>query len=133
MINIPLSFGAMWFIMFCGILTNALAKINSINRVTPVSIPYKQVLGTFIRKEFASYGMSIIATGIIAFSFVYMKQFQKVDNEEITKWAKWIPLAVIILYVIGIVIMYALYRLLGRIQDKTGIDIELLKDKKPDQ
>lgn len=129
MINIPLSFGAMWFIMFCGILTNALAKINNINKVTPEEISFWQVIRKFARKEWPSYGMSLIATGIVSFSFVFMKQFQKIDNEEISRWAKWIPLAVLILYLFGIVVMYVLYKILGRIQDKTGVDITLLKDK----
>lgn len=130
MIYIPLSFWQMWVIMLAGVLTVMLAKINNINQKSPDEILWWDILKKFFRKEWASYGMSFIITAIIAYSFVYMKQFQKIDNAEITKWAKWIPLAVIILYLIGCLCLWGFYRILGRIQGKSGIDVNILKDQK---
>lgn len=129
MINIPLSFGAMWAIMFAGILTTILADINKINHDSPDSIPLSQVVSKFFKKEWAAYGMSVIFTGIVAFSFQYMKQFDNSNNEEISKWGKWIPLAVIILYFFGVVNQWAFYKVLGRIKTNGKVDVDLLKNK----
>lgn len=129
MINIPLPFYAMWFIMICGIVTNMLAKINAINHKSPSDILWWDILKQFFKKEWASYGMSLIITGIVAFSFQYMKQFDNASNAEISKWAKWIPLAVLVLYLFGILNQWCFYWVLGRIQRKGQVDIDILKDK----
>lgn len=127
MINIPLSFLAMWAIMIAGILTNILARVNAINQKTPDNVRWSSVLQSFFRKEWASYGMSLIFTGIVSFSFQYMKQFSNADNAEISKWAKWLPLAVLILYFIGVLNQWIFYKILGRIQTKTGgVDTDLI-------
>jgi hypothetical protein len=132
MINIPLSFFAMWMIMIAGILTNIMARINAINQKTPESVRWITVLQNFFRKEWASYGMSLIFTGIMAYSFQYMKQFSNDSNAEISKWAKWIPLAVLILYFIGVLNQWIFYKILGRIQTKGVVDNELIdKPKDP--
>lgn len=129
MIYIPLSFYQMWVIMLAGVLTVMLAKINNINQNSPDEIMWWDILKKFFRKEWASYGMSAIITAIIAYSFVYMKQFQKIDNAEITKWAKWIPLGVLILYLLGCLNLWIFYRVMGRIQSKGDIDLNILKEK----
>lgn len=129
MINIPLSFSAMWLIMLMGVLTHVLAKINKINHDTPDHIPFRQVVSKFFSKEWASYGMSIIFTGIIAYSFYFMKRFENISNQEITYWSKWIPLAVIFLYFFGVLNQWFFYWILGRIEKKGKTDIDLLKDK----
>lgn len=132
MINIPLSFFAMWAIMIAGILTNILARVNAINQKTPDNVRWMSVLQSFFRKEWASYGMSLIFTGIVAFSFQYMKQFNNESNVEISKWAKWIPLAVIFLYFVGVLNQWIFYKILGRIQTKSGaVDTELIDKSKP--
>jgi len=123
--NIPLPFVAMWGIMIAGIITHILAKINDINHNSPPEIKWWDILKKFFRKEWASYGLSVIFTAIIAYSFQYMKQFDHPDNEEISRWAKWIPLAVIILYFIGVVNQWLFYLILGRIQSKGQIDVDL--------
>lgn len=127
MINIPLSFTAMWLIMFAGIMTNLLAKVNEINQKSPEEILWYNILRKFIKKEWASYGMSIIFTGIIAYSFYYMKQFDNANNAEISKWAKWIPLAVLVLYFVGVLNQWVFYKILGRIESKGNIDTAILK------
>ncbi len=132
MINIPLSFFAMWTIMLAGILTHILAKVNSINHKSPDDIKWNFVLQKFFQKEWASYGMSLIFTGIIAYSFHYMKQFENPNNEEISYWARWIPLAVIALYFIGVINQWIFYFILGRIQSKGKVDIDILKNNTPD-
>lgn len=132
MINIPLPFYAMWGIMLAGILTHILAKVNEVNQKSPEEILWYTILRKFFRKEWASYGMSVIFTGILAYSFVYMKQFDNASNAEISKWAKWIPLAVLILYFIGVLSQWIFYKILGRIQGRGQIDVDILKDKKPD-
>lgn len=132
MINIPLSFFAMWAIMIAGILTNILARVNAINQKTPDSVRWESVLESFFRKEWASYGMSLIFTCIVAFSFQYMKQFSNADNAEISKWAKWVPLAVIFFYFFGVLNQWIFYKILGRIQTKGGgVDTELIDKTKP--
>ena len=128
MINIPLSFGAMWVIMFAGIMTHVLAKVNSINHKSPPDILWTDILKKFIQKEWASYGMSVIFTCIIAYSFTYMKQFENTTNAEISAWAKWIPLAVLILYFVGVINQWIFYFILGRIQSKGKVDIDILKN-----
>lgn len=128
MINIPLPFYAMWLIMLLGVITNILSKINKINHETAEDIKWVTVVKKFLNKEWASYGMSIIFTGIVAYSFVYMKQFEKIDNTEITKWAKWIPAAVIILYIIGFAVDRIFYFLMGKIDKKGVINKDLLTD-----
>jgi hypothetical protein len=128
MINIPLPFYAMWIIMLCGVLTNILARVNAINHRSPDNILWYNILKKFFQKEWASYGMSVIFTGIVAYSFVFMKQFEKVDNAEITRWAKWIPLAVIVLYFFGVLNQWIFYKILGRIQSKGQVDVEILKE-----
>lgn len=127
MINIPLSFFAMWLIMLLGVLTNIMYRINKINHDTPGEIKWKDVVYKFFNKEWASYGMSLIFTGIVAYSFIYMKQFENPDNEEISRWAKWIPLAVIILYGFGVLNQVVFYWALGKIQKKGQVDIDILK------
>lgn len=127
MINIPLPFWGMWLIMLAGVITHILAKINQINHNSPAEIMWWSILKKFFRKEWASYGMSLIFTAIIAFSFQYMKQFERMDNEEISKWAKWLPLAVIILYFIGVVNQWLFYLILGRIQSKGRVDVDILR------
>ena len=132
MINIPLPFLAMWGILLAGVLTHILFKIKKITDGTPDDVPWKQVKDNFIRKEWPSYGISIIFTCIIAYSFVFMKQFDNPNNEEISRWAKWLPLSVLILYFIGFLNNWIFYMILGRIQAKGGkIDIETLKESKP--
>lgn len=129
MINIPLPFLGMWAIMFAGIVTHILAKVNDINHKSPANILWYDILKMFFQKEWASYGMSLIFTGIIAFSFQFMKQFQKVDNAEITTWAKWLPLSVIVLYFIGVLNQWLFYVILGRIQSKGKVDVDILNNK----
>ena len=132
MINIPLPFAAIWIIMLAGVATTALAKIQNITNNTPDNVGWNQVFKKFVNREWPSYAMSIIFTCIIAFSFVFMKKFVKVDNAEISYWARWIPLSVIILYFIGVLNQYVFYWILGRIQSKGGkVDLDLLKEKKP--
>ena len=132
MINIPLSFFAMWAIMIAGMLTNMLARVNSINQKTPDNVRFGSVMQSFFRKEWASYGTSLIFTGIIAFSFQYMKQFNNDTNAEISKWAKWLPLAVLILYFVGVLNQWIFYKILGRIQTKAGgVDTDLIDKTKP--
>lgn len=128
MINIPLPFWGMWAIMLAGVLTHILAKINQINHNSPSEVMWTDILKKFFGKEWASYGTSLIFTGIIAFSFQYMKQFNNESNAEISKWAKWLPLAVIILYFIGVVNQWVFYWILGRIQSKGKVDIDILKN-----
>jgi hypothetical protein len=113
--------------MLSGVLTHILAKIKSITDKTAEDIPLKLVIQKFFRKEWASYGMSLIFTAIIAYSFVFMKRFDNVTNAEISSWAKWIPLSVIILYFIGVINQWGFYWILGRIQSKGKIDIDILK------
>ena len=127
MINIPLPFLAMWGIMLLGVLTHVLAKIKSITDKTPDDIPLKMVVEKFARKEWTSYGMSLIFTGVVAYSFVFMKRFENPSNAEITYWAKWIPLSVLVLYFFGVVNQWGFYWILGRIQSKGKIDIDILK------
>jgi len=129
MINIPLPFFAMWVIMLAGVLTHVLAKIKMITDKTPEEISWKIVARKFMNKEWASYGISIIFTCIVSFSFVYMKRFSNADNAEISYWAKWVPLAVIILYFFGVLNQWVFYFILGRIQSKGKIDIDILKEK----
>ena len=129
MINIPLPFLAMWGIMLLGVLTHVLAKIKSITDKTPDDIPLKLVIERFMRKEWASYGMSLIFTGVVAYSFVFMKRFENPSNDEISYWAKWIPLSVIVLYFFGVVNQWGFYWILGRIQSKGKIDIDILKSR----
>ncbi len=129
MINIPLPFIAMWAIMLSGVATHILFKIKKITDSTPDDMTWKMVKSKFIHKEWPSYGISIIFTCIIAYSFVFMKQFDNASNEEISKWAKWIPLSVLILYFIGFLNNWIFYMVLGRIQAKGGkIDIDTLKE-----
>lgn len=137
MINIPLSFFAMMLIMLAGVLTHILAKVNSINHKSPNHILWTDILKKFFQKEWASYGMSVIFITIIAYSFQYMKQFESPNNAEISYWSKWIPLAVIALYFIGVINQWIFYFILGRIQSKGKVDIDILKntdngDKKED-
>lgn len=131
MINIPLPFLAIWGIMLAGILTHILAKIKKINDDSPDYIPWKQVVTKFLNKEWASYGMSIIFTGVMAYSFIFMKRFDNPTNAEISYWARWIPLSVLFLYFFGVLNQWAFYFILGRIQSKGKVDIDLLKNKTP--
>lgn len=128
MINIPLSFLAMWGIMLAGVLTHILAKVNYINHQSPSEILWSDILKKFFRKEWASYGMSLILTAVIAYSFVFMKQFNNPNNAELSKWAKWIPLAVLFFYFLGVLNQWAFYKVLGRIQGKGQLDIDILKE-----
>lgn len=128
MINIPLPFLAIWGIMLLGVLTKMLYDIKIITDITPDSIKWKTVFARFFNKEWPSYGMAVIVTGILAYSFEYMKGFAKVDNAEITKWAKWIPLAVPIIYAIGIGWQLLFYKFLGRIKNKGLIDTSMLHE-----
>jgi hypothetical protein len=130
MINIPLPFIAMWGIMLAGVFTHVLAKIKIITDKTPENVSWKQVLVKFRNREWPSYGMSLIFTGILAFSFVFMKRFSNPNNEEISYWQRWIPLSVIFLYFIGVLNQWLFYLILGRIQSKGKIDMDILKDKK---
>jgi len=131
MINIPLPFLAMWAIMLAGVVTHMLFKIKKITDSTPNDMPWKLVKEKFLRKEWPSYFISIIFTCIIAYSFVFMKQFDNPNNAEISRWAKWLPLSVIILYFIGVLNQYLFYMILGRIQSKGGkIDVDILKEEK---
>jgi hypothetical protein len=129
MIHIPLPFFALWVIMLLGVFTHILAKIKSITDKTPDDIPLLVVIKKFFRKEWASYGMSLIFTGVAAYSFVFMKRFENPSNAEISYWAKWIPLSVLILYFFGVLNQWAFYWILGRIQSKGKIDIDILKPK----
>lgn len=128
MINIPLPFYAMWLIMLAGVLTNILARINGINQQSPDDILLETILKKFFKKEWASYGMSLVFTGIIAYSFVYMKQFNNPNNAEISKWAKWIPLAVVFFYFVGVLNQWIFYKILGRIQSKGQIDVKMIQE-----
>lgn len=131
MINIPLPFFALWAIMLSGVLTHMLYMIKIITNKTPDDVPWKTVKEKFFRKEWASYCISIIFTAIIAYSFVFMKQFNNADNEEISRWAKWTPLSVLILYFIGVLNNVIFYYILGRISSKGKIDIDILKKDNP--
>jgi hypothetical protein len=128
MINIPLSFSGMWLIMLLGVLTHILVKINKINHDTPSDISQDVVIMKFFKKEWASYGMSIIFTGIIAYSFYFIKRFDNSTNEEISRLAKFVPLAVLFFYGIGVLNQWIFYFLLGRISKKSGVDIDLLEN-----
>ena len=127
MINIPLPFPAIWVIMLAGVATHALAKVKSITDKTPDNISWKLVLSRFINKEWPSYGMSIIITCIASFSLVFMKRFDKIDNSEIVYWSKWIPLSVPIIYLFGVLNQWVFYAILGRIQSKGKVDVDVLK------
>lgn len=129
MINIPLPFAAIWAIMLAGVATHVLAKIKMIVDGTPDNIKWKDVVSKFFSKEWPSYGMSLIFTCILSYSFIFMKRFEKVDSEEISYWARWIPLSVIILYFVGVVNQWLFYMILGRIRSKGKVDMDLLKDK----
>lgn len=132
MINIPLPFMAMWGILLLGALTHILGKINTINQQSPSDIPFGHIFKRFFQKEWASWGMSVIITFVIAFSFHYMKQFENITNAEISYWSRWIPLAVLILYLIGVLNQWVFYYVLGRIQSKAGkIDVDILEKGKP--
>jgi hypothetical protein len=128
MINIPLPFFVMWLIMLAGVATHMLFKIKKITDITPPNVPWKQVKEKFIRKEWPSYCISFIFTCIIAYSFVFMKQFENPNNEEISRWAKWLPLSVLALYFIGVLNQWLFYWILGRIQSKGKIDYEILNE-----
>lgn len=128
MINIPLTFWQMELIMFMGILTHILAKVNSINHKSPPNILWTVILQKFFQKEWASYGMSLIITGIVAYSFIYMKQFEHPTIAEVKEASKWVILAVPILYLFGVLNQWAFYWLLGRIQSKGKVDIDILKE-----
>jgi len=130
MINIPLPFLSMWAIMLAGVVTHMLFKIKKITDSTPEDVSWKLVKAKFLHKEWPSYFISIIFTCILAYSFVFMKQFDNPNNEEISRWAKWLPLSVIILYFIGVLNQYLFYLILGRLQSKGKIDIDLLKEEK---
>lgn len=132
-IIIPLPFIALWGIMLAGVLTNMFAKMKSIVDKTPEDVDWKVVFKRFLNREWPSYCMSIIFTCIIAYSFVFMKSFQKIDNEEISYWAKWIPLSVLILYIIGVINNWIFYYILGRIQSKGKIDMDILTKPKDQQ
>lgn len=127
MINIPLPFLAIWGIMLAGVLTHALAKVKSITDKTPDNITWRLILYRFINKEWPSYGMSIIITLIAAYSLIFMKRFQKVDNAEISYWVKWMPLAVPGIYLFGVLNQWVFYMILGRIQRKGGVDVDIIK------
>jgi len=131
MINIPLPFFVMWLIMLLGVLTHILAKINSINHKSPDDILWTTILQKFFKKEWASYGMSLIITGVTAYTFVYMRQFTHVTASEISKYAKWIILAVPILYLFGVLNQWVFYWILGRIQSKGKVDVDILTENKP--
>lgn len=128
MINIPLPFWAMWLILLAGVATHVLYKLKKITDKTPDDILWNQVWLKFRNKEWPSYGMSFIATGIISFTFQFIKQFDTSSTAEISRYAKFVPLAVPILYAIGIIINIFLYRLLGRIESKGKIDMTILKE-----
>ncbi len=117
--------------MLAGVLTNMFAKMKNIVDKTPEEIKWGVVFSRFLNREWPSYCMSFIFTCVIAYSFVFMKQFSKIENEEISAYAKWIPLSVIILYFLGVVSNWLFYYILGRIQKKGTIDMDILtKDKK---
>lgn len=117
--------------MLAGVLTNMFAKMKNIVDKTPEEIKWGVVFSRFLNREWPSYCMSFIFTCVIAYSFVFMKRFDKIENEEISAYAKWIPLSVIILYFLGVVSNWLFYYILGRIQKKGTIDMEILtKDKK---
>jgi len=130
---IPLPFIALWGIMLAGVLTNMFAKMKNIVDKTPEDIMWNVVFKRFLNREWPSYCMSIIFTCVIAYSFVFMKRFQKIDNEEISYWAKWIPLSVLILYIIGVINNWIFYYILGRIQSKGKIDMDILTKPKDEQ
>lgn len=128
MINIPLPFFAMWGILLAGVITHILYKLKVITDNTPDDVVWSKVWVKFRNKEWPSYGMSLIATGIISFSFEFIKRFDTSSTVEISKYAKYVPLAVPILYCGGILINFFLYKMLGRIQSKGKIDVSLLKE-----
>lgn len=128
MINIPLNFWQMELIMLCGILTHILAKVNGINHKSPADILWTDILRKFFAKEWASYGMSLIITCIVAYSFVYVKRFEHPTIAEVREASKWVILAVPILYIFGVLNQWAFYWLLGRIQSKGKVDIDILKE-----
>lgn len=127
MINIPLPFWAMWLILLAGVATHVLYKLKKITDNTPEDILWNRVWLKFRNKEWPSYGMSLIATGIIAFTLEYIKQFDTSTTIEISRYAKYVPLAVPALYAIGIVLNILFYKWLGRIDSKGKIDVSELK------
>ena len=127
MINIPLPFFVMWAVLLLGVLTSMLVKIKNITDATPDDVQWKMVIRKFFNKEWPSYGISFILTFVIAGSFQYIKRFDVSSNQEISKYAKWIPLAVPALYIGGYLCQGGFYKLLGRIQGKTGINADQFK------
>ena len=126
--DIQLPFYATWFLMILGIVTNMLAKVNKINHESPPDIKWKDILRTFFKKEWASYAMSFIFTGVIAFSFEFMKRFDHSSQQELNKYAKYIPFAVLFFYLLGFANQWAFYRLMGRIYSKAGVDTKILEE-----
>ena len=127
MINIPLPFWAMWLILLAGVATHVLYKLKKITDNTPDDILWNRVWVKFRNKEWPSYGMSLIATGIVAFTLEYIKQFDTSTTVEISRYAKYVPLAVPALYACGILINILFYKWLGRIDSKGKIDVSELK------
>lgn len=132
MIYIPLTFWQMWFILVLGVLSNILAKVQYINQNSSDEILWTSILKKFFRKEWASYSMSVIFTGIIAYSLVYIKQFEAPDA-KISRFAWLVPIAVIVLYLFGMLNQWLLYRFLGRIQSGKNIDENILKPSDKDK
>lgn len=116
--------------MFFGILTHILAKVNGINHKSPPDILWTDILRKFFQKEWASYGMSLIITCIVAYTFVYIKQFEHPTIAEVRAASKWVILAVPVLYLFGVLNQWAFYWLLGRIQSKGKVDIDILQENK---
>ncbi len=114
--------------MLAGVLTHILAKVNSINHKSPASIMWINILKTFFQKEWASYGMSFIITCITAYTFVYVKQFEHPTLSEVREASKYVILAVPILYIFGVLNQWVFYWILGRIQSKGKVDIDILKE-----
>lgn len=126
MINIPLPFYAMWLILFAGVLTQIFWKVKKINDNTPDNVEWYTVWSKFWHREWPTYGMALIAVTIIAWQFHFIKKFSVIENPEISKYGKWIPLSVLGLYALGILINWILYRFFGRIESGGKIDVKTL-------
>jgi len=119
----------MWIILLSGVVTHIFAKMKSIVDKTPEDINWNIVLKKFFSREWPSYCMSIIFTCIIAYSFHFMKTISASANEHIMQFSKWIPLSVLILYLVGVANQWLFYYILGTIQKKGQVNIDILTNK----
>lgn len=126
MINVLLSYWAMWFLLLLGVLINILAKVNYMNHNSPSDIMWTSILKAFFKKEWASYGMSLICTGVFAYQLMFLRHFENLDA-KIARYSWIVPLTPIILMLIGILNQWLLYKAIGRITNKGKVDVDILQ------